>query len=230
MMPPAPPARKVSFWTYTALNLMCAIVLVLLAVEVVAKNRIPIADVGAPLGLVLLFFIIPLVAVLLWIRGRKPAGAPPAYFLGSKILWGLTWGISCLPVIFYGAFYFHHMPKPWLSSKQGPDTPEAIAAFNEYFEETIGPDQAHQIYHVLSPELVLFRFEYSDPEVVRKIVAAMKLEPSPNCQLNLAGPPSWWVIHPNKFSCYSYSSNIKWYLSLGVDEKNHRAFYKQFSP
>ncbi|UCD10633.1 MAG: hypothetical protein JSU88_08025, partial [Nitrospinaceae bacterium] len=98
MMPPAPPARKVSFWTYTALNLMCAIVLVLLAVEVVAKNRIPIADVGAPLGLVLLFFIIPLVAVLLWIRGRKPYGAPPAYFLGSKILWGLTWGISCLPV------------------------------------------------------------------------------------------------------------------------------------
>ena len=226
--PGRPP--KTALRVYTSINLLCALVLVLLAVEVVSKTRIPIADAGAPMGLLVLFFVIPSAAVFLWTRRGKPTGAPPGYFLASKIFWCLSWGLSCLPVIFYGAYYLHYMPSPWLSSRQGPDSPEALAAFTEYFEISPGPGSAHHIYHVLSPDLVLFRFEYADPKVVQKIITAMKLEPEPNCQLMLAGPPAWWQNNSDGFSCYGLSPEITWYLNLGIDEKNQRVFFKQFSP
>jgi len=49
-----------SFWVRTALHLVCIFVLILLAIETVSTKRIPIADVGAPVGLVVLFSSSPL--------------------------------------------------------------------------------------------------------------------------------------------------------------------------
>ncbi len=223
-------SSRVAFNVYAFINLLCLLVLVLVLIEVAPFPRIPVADIGAPLGLLILFFVIPVGAIFLWRWRQKPTGAPAGYFLASKILWGLTWAISCLPVIFYGAFYLHYMPTPWLSYKQGPDSPESIAAFNEYFDAPKGPGSVHHIYHVLSPDLVLFRFDYEDPEVVEKIIAAMKLAPAPACQLNLAGPPKWWTFDTNALTCYALSPGITWYLDLGIDKKNRRVFFKQFSP
>jgi len=221
-----------SFWVRTALHLVCIFVLILLAIEIVSTKRIPIADVGAPVGLVILFFLIPVTGLGLWFHRRKrrlDINENSAYSKASIIFLTLTWLLSCLPIAFYGAVLIHHMPQPWQTSQQGPDTASSIGAFNTYFN--FGPAfQGKNIYHVASPDLTLFRFEYTDPEALEVIMSELKFQKMTDCRLNLAGPPEWWPVDKSNLTCYGLPSGKSWPLSMGVNHLEKKVFFLEFSP
>lgn len=117
---------------YSALNVAGALVLVLIAIENWVPPRPAFADYGAPLGLIVLFLLIP-VGVIAARRVGPVAGVPDRrtrrYLRLSQVFLAGMWLLSCVPVALLVMLF-----EPWpLSLRQGPDTATAKAGFADEF-------------------------------------------------------------------------------------------------
>jgi hypothetical protein len=225
-----------TFYLYVAINAVCAVVLLLLLIEIFSPRRIPVADVGAPLGLVLLFFLVPATWFFIWRRTRKlpleiKRATLPRY-TSARIFWTTTWLLSCAPILFYGSFYIHHFPRPWLESNQGPDTDQSHSAFTQYFDTKTDLD-VQRVYSRTSPDMKLFRFDFSDATAVDRIVTAWKLSPVSKCYLNIVEPPKWWEERDRegKTQCFSDTKDGRQGKSqLWVNYDRRQVHFMDFTP
>ncbi|NIY15892.1 MAG: hypothetical protein GWM98_13840, partial [Nitrospinaceae bacterium] len=149
----------------------------------------------------------------------------------SKLFLSLTWLVSCLPVYFYLSFFWHYLPRPLLVSQQGPDTSHAVQAYQEYFGYP-PPSTVQNIYNQTAPDLVLFRFDYTNAEVVKRTANQFHLKPAPRCHLNLANAPQWWQERNLRESggCFTDRAGSFQTYSLWVDWERRRVFFKAFRP
>ena len=193
------------------------------------------ADVGAPLGLVLLFFAIPVFWGVIKFRTRNLTSQARFTLLPKykfvRIAWMLIWLLSCTPILFYGSFIYYYSPRPWLESNQGPDTEDSILAFNRFFDTTFNED-IHGIYFQGSPDIKLFRFTLRDPDALNEIISQFKLKPVSQCHLNIVGPPKWWQDSNQKENtrCYSENFNGRGVYQLLLNEAQQQIFFMEFNP
>lgn len=97
------------FWIHTALNAGAVVTLLLMVGDQGFDVRHTLFDVGAPLGLLALFFLIPLGwAGIWWIQKSTASGVPlpQRYLLISNLFLGAVWMLSCLMVGLYVLIYF----------------------------------------------------------------------------------------------------------------------------
>ena len=229
--PAFPASDRLTSILYFGTHGAILLTLVLLLIEIVSPKRIPVADVGTPLGLMLLFFLIPAGWVAIRLRTRKLDSDEKKvlipHFKTVQILWLVTWLFSCLPIIFYGSFYLHYAPRPWLSANQGPDTEDSLSAFSRTFGFDTG-QEVLQVYHRGSPDLQLFRFNYSETGVVDRIVSQLNLQPVPQCYLNIVSPPDWWAQRKREGRCFADAAkgHRSYQLLVHTDEK--QVYYMEF--
>ena len=130
--------RQAAFQLCTALNAIAATVWVLLLLERSSWGRSAISDYGAALGLVGLFFLVPLGAgAVWWLRRQSPdplSGGQRRYLRLSAAFLASTWVVSWIPMVFWagllGAIASHWWP---LNVREGPDTAFARERFQEHF-------------------------------------------------------------------------------------------------
>lgn len=105
--------RPPAFWIITALNLLSVMTLLFAVMEHGFGLHWAVFDAGARLGLVLLFFLIPLGGVGIWWLHRGRTGSTPAphrYLLASSLFLGAVWMISCFLVGLYAAWFLSTPP------------------------------------------------------------------------------------------------------------------------
>ncbi|CAI2717204.1 membrane protein of unknown function [Nitrospina watsonii] len=110
-MTPAKPTFRQSpvFWIHTALNAVAVVTLLLVVGDQGFDVHHALFDVGAPLGLVALFFLIPLGWVGIGLTKKSIASGvplPQRYLLISNLFLGAVWMLSCLMVGLYVLIYF----------------------------------------------------------------------------------------------------------------------------
>jgi len=105
MTAPTPPTRhSAPFWIVTALNAVGVATLLLVVTGRVFDLHGALFEAGAPLGLIALFFLIPLGWVAIWVLHRRQGGsasAPHRYLLASNLFLGAMWVLSCFVVGMY---------------------------------------------------------------------------------------------------------------------------------
>ncbi|MCF8722606.1 hypothetical protein LQ236_000626 [Nitrospina gracilis] len=234
-----PPSPKGSFVLriYTVLNVSGVVVLLLAVMEHGFENHHPLFDVGAPLGLVILFFLIPLGWLGVWLAKRKSAASvplPQRYLLISNLFLGAMWMLSCVVVGLYAFIYISFLPQPWLASDQGPDTPAAQLEFEKYFGVEPGGG-VRNLYHLHSPEMALFRFDLEDDTpVLTAVKEAKKMVPQTGpCPMNLANPPEWWGSPETSYSgeCFgTWAGKDRANPIMRVHPDSGRVFFMDFRP
>jgi hypothetical protein len=197
---------KLVFRLYTILNLLAALVWILIFVERTSRTRNPISDIGVPIGLISLFFLVPLSAVSIWLLTRRRKEPIPrswaTYFLLSKIFLFLSWLPSWIPMIFVAGIVSLGVSHTWpFSLSEGPDTRFAQRCFERHFG-LARPPSVKEIYCRESWEFgdgntYRIRFHFTDDAVVEHIVKTFGLEPLANDEAHAswvreASPPSWW--------------------------------------
>ena len=223
-----------TFYLYFLLNAASLLFLILLLIEVLSPKRIAIADVGAPMGLVLLFFAIPLFWGMIKIRTRKLTSQERFTILPKykfiRFAWIIIWLISSAPILFYGSFIYHYSPRPWLESNQGPDTEDSILAFDKYFGTSF-KGKVHNIYNQGSPEINLFHFSFNEASALDSIISKFKLKPVTQCYLNIVKPPKWWQkINQNADTqCFSENANGHGAYQLLVNKTQQQIFFMEFN-
>lgn len=236
MTVPTPPTRhSASFWIVTALNAVGVVTLLLVVTGRVFDLHGALFEAGGPLGLIALFFLIPLGWLTVWWlhrRQKQTTPAPHRYLLGSNLFLGAMWVLSCFVVGLYVFMYTAFIPRPLAASGQGPDTAAAQAGFVEHFGmEPQGT--VRNLYYLHSPDLVLFRFDLEDGVSWQEVVADFQMTPQPGpCPLNLADAPEWWTARetPNLGDCYTSTLPGKVDTAMRVHADARRVFFKDFQP
>jgi hypothetical protein len=219
---------------YYLVNALSLLVLILLLIELLSPKRIALADVGTPMGLVLLFFAIPACWGVIKFRTRNLTSQARFSLLPKykfvRFAWLLIWLLSCTPILFYGSLIYYYSPRPWLESNQGPDTEDSLLAFNQYFETTLN-ENIHGIYFQGSPDMKLFRFTLRDPDALDEIISQFKLNPVSKCHLNIVEPPKWWQDRNQKGQtrCFSEAVNGRGAYQLLLHEVQQQIYFMQFN-
>lgn len=116
MTVPTPPTRhSASFWIVTALNAVGVVTLLLVVTGRVFDLHGALFEAGGPLGLIALFFLIPLGWVAVWVLHRRRDGDSPAphrYLLASNLFLGAMWVLSCFVVGMYVLVSMSGTPVP----------------------------------------------------------------------------------------------------------------------
>lgn len=110
MMPETPSSKGAFvFRVYTALNAAGITILLLVVMAQSFNNPHAFFELGALLGLAILFFLIPLGWLAVWWNQRRTQATvplPQRYLLLSNLFLGAMWVLSCLGVGWYGVVYF----------------------------------------------------------------------------------------------------------------------------
>jgi hypothetical protein len=197
---------KLVFGLYTALNLLAALLWILIVFEITSRTRNPISDIGVPIGLISLFFLVPLGAVSIWLLNRRRKESIPSsrktYFLLSKIFLFISWLPSWIPMIFVAGIFSLGVSHTWpFSLSEGPDTRFAQRCFEKHFG-LARPSSVKELYCRESWEFgdgntYRIRLHFTDDPVVEHIVKTLSLEPlakdaADPSWVREASHPSWW--------------------------------------
>lgn len=229
------PKGSPQYWIVTGLNIAAAFVLFLFFMEVVMDNHHPLFDVGGPLGLAILFFLLPIGWVTLWRLNRRPGlekQPSGSCYSWTNLIQGWAWLMSCLVVGTYSFIYIAFMPRPFLTSQQGPDTEESLAGFETFFG-TITTGRVSNLYYRHSPDMTLFRFDLNEDKTLDILRDQLKLVPIPDpCPMNLASPPDWWVEdEPSQGAeCFQHSPPGSSGITLRLHHKKSRVYFMDFRP
>ena len=231
--PFSPDKDRWALFLYYLVNALSLLVLILLLIEVLSPKRIAVADVGAPMGLALLFFVIPACWGVIRFRTRSLTSQERFTLLPKykfvRFAWLLFWLLSSTPIIFYGSFIYYYSPRPWLESNQGPDTEDSLLAFKQYFDTPLN-DTIQDIYFQGSPDMKLFRFTLRDLDALDEIISQFKLKPVPKCHLNIVEPPKWWQDRNQKGQtrCFSENVNSHGAYQLLLHEVQQQIYFMEF--
>lgn len=189
----------------TALNAIAVVVWLMLLLERTAWGRSPVSDYGSAMGLVALFFIVPIGgAGAWWLRRRKPEPLSVwtrRYLRTSAVFLGLTWVVSCVPTVFWSGLLIvgasHHWP---LNIREGPDTAFAKERFQEHFgfpPTGVGGLYCQRGWEFGDGNTYRMTFHFEDPAILEKVVRAAGLDPMQEGELAASwvvesGPPHWW--------------------------------------
>lgn len=126
---------KYIFWIYSFLNVCALTVVFFFFGEAFYSSYMPIADVGLPIGMFILAFLVPLGCFLAWLIYRKNKSGMPksniVYLRISQIFLTLVWFPSFLFASFV-ILFFLYIFQPWpISLHQGPDTRFAKEKFEK---------------------------------------------------------------------------------------------------
>jgi len=221
---------------YTSLDLLAVLVWILFILERNPHTRSPISDYGVLIGLICLFFLIPLGALAIWLMNRKGKGPITAgkrtYFALSKLFLTISWLPSFIPIVFFMAIF-----EPWpLSLRQGPDTAFAQHRFEKVFTFTPLPSitelYCQESWEFGDGNFYRFKFRFTDDAVVQKIIDTLRLEPVLESETNASwmtegSPPSWWPKPgPLKYQGAYRAGKSK--AGLWVDRESRIAYYRSW--
>jgi hypothetical protein len=191
--------------TSTALNITAVGIWALLLLEVFSSSKSSISDYGSALGLVVLFFLIPVVWVRNWVGRRRrpesPRGWERRYLQLSTAFLAATWVVSWIPIAFWIGIAGTIASQRWpINMREGPDTEFAKEGFRMHFG--FSPAGVDDLYYQRGWEFGdgnthRMRFHFEDPAVIGRIVRAAGLEPASGRDLTAtwvveSDPPDWW--------------------------------------
>jgi hypothetical protein len=194
---------------------LSAFVWLAFVLELVSPVRLVLADRGVPLGLGLLFFVIPIGLVLLarLRRGERARGVARAARAGVVLFLVLSW----VPAASFAAWVAALVPLWPFTLREGPDTASAREGFRVVFGEE-PPAAVHDLYYrVDGPRDPTFflRAEGVERHLVERAVARLLLEESPaTVPTASAGErvPSWWpTVAPIAAEAFARDSEGLWY-------------------
>ena len=193
------------FWICTALNAIALVVWALLFLERSPWGRSPVSDYGSAVGLVVLFFLVPLTGARVWWLGRRrrepSTGWRRRYLRVSVAFLAVTWVASLIPMLFWAGILAAVASQRWpINVREGPDTEFAKEGFREHFG--FPPTGVDGLYYQRGWEFGdgnthRMKFHFRDAAVIENIVRAAGLEPVPELELRDAwvvdsDPPDWW--------------------------------------
>jgi hypothetical protein len=220
---------------YSALNIAGALVLILVAIENWAWPRPAFADYGAPLGLIILFPLIPM--GLIASRRFAPIAVAPSqsvrrYLRLSQVFLAGMWLLSCVPIALLVMLL-----EPWpLSLRQGPDTATAKAGFAGVFGDDAGG--VARIYYRKESgwgdATIYLRFDVDDRVRLAALAnnAGLVVYASGAPRPSPPQGPSWWDSHSidaadSLFIDVSPGRTVR---ALWLSAGSTTAYYYEFRP
>jgi hypothetical protein len=191
-------AKNPALRLYHGVNLAVGLFWLLVLIEILSPVRIPIADYGVPIGMLVLFFGLPAMVPFLWRAERRrlvpSTPARRAYCIASRLLLGLSWLPTWIPVLFLLSVW-----QPWpLTLREGPDTDFARDGYARIFG---GPPAGwvHGIHYRVDgarDPIFFLRCEGVDRRSVDGVVQRLGLQVSAATELSSSASagrvPSWW--------------------------------------
>ena len=208
----------------------------LVALELFSGLHLGIADLGAPLGLLLVFVLVPIGLPLLWIvKPREPdALSPRSRRMASLTKIGLIplWVLSVFPMMIWAAIV-----QPWpVSLMQGPNTDFAREGFRRHAREPV-PSSVEGVYYKRDGGWQdthdKLRFEFTDPATIDAIVARLELGTEKPELLMFDGPapqakPRWWRHDAPEQLRRLDCGDGRWGTTLWVDDAGGVAYLRYF--
>ncbi len=193
-----PDRSRIVLVGYTLLDALVGFVALCMLVEMTSSVRIPLADYGAPIGMIAFFFLAPVVTITLWFVGRRHrawTNRQRRFLLLSRLALFPAWVLSCLPI---GLFVLILQPWP-LTLMHGPDTEHAREAFERQLGRGL-PASVSDLYYRADggwgDAFHKLRFRCDDASFVDDLVRELELAPTDETGPFGTEGPSWWLPAP----------------------------------